>query len=732
MEAGGCAGGAVTARTTHWSSHGNAIRAVSVMRILMLRLCLLALAGGAWLAPVMTYAQTGCTAGACVSAGPRLASVDSTQGPLLNLLFRTLLPGTSVNASVLNWNELAQTDVNLNALITRLGANIGVSDTSQVLGAQITLAQLQAALVQVAQADNNTGAVSALGAISSATGAVTGTFSLGQLLQVSLPKGALSDVKLNILDLLTGSAQLYNFRNVLTTPTPVTVDTAALGLPGLANLQVWLQVVEPPVYVCGTAGAQFHSAAVRLKINAQALNNFDLAPVLSALNALGVVNASVTADVLKVQVYADIARAEGTLTSVDGVGNAVTFTARPGLVNLYVGNIADSVFFNRSQVITNGVVGMVELTRLYVGFRLSLLGIGLVDVQVPLSINARAAATGSPTQQSITLSGVFPQRREVASGTVTAANLVSDLVNNLTLNISTGTLVVKLAGIQIATPAAVVTLVNSLVSTTLGLLQSQVNTVVAPLLRVLLRDLVDNVLGLLGIRVGEAVFTVEGIARSCLAVLQLQKVLSPTSNTGRFNLSVTHNGNVVASVNNVGHDGITPQFVTTAEQDYVLAETAVNGTLLSSYATTWACADQNGNALSSGTGVSFTYTAPAIRNSPLLVTCRITNRVLSADLSITKSDSGSNYTPGGTATYVITVRNAGPDGVTAAVINDTLPNGATLSAPWSCTPSGGAACSAAAGGTAGERVVSASVDLPLNGQAVISVPVKFSTAAGSY
>ena len=66
-------------------------------------------------------AQAGCTAGACVTAGPRLVSVDSTQGPLLNLLFQSLLPGTSVNLSVLDWNAIATADVNLNALISQLG-----------------------------------------------------------------------------------------------------------------------------------------------------------------------------------------------------------------------------------------------------------------------------------------------------------------------------------------------------------------------------------------------------------------------------------------------------------------------------------------------------------------------------------------------------------------------------------------------------------------------------------
>lgn len=192
------------------------------------------------------HAQAGCTAGACVSAGPRLVQVDSTQGPLLNLLLSTLLPGTTVNASVLDWNALAQSDINLNALIAQLGVNLGLSDTSQILNTDISLGQLQLAMAQVLQADGNTAAANALNVLPLGVPGLVGTIRLSDLLQIALPPGSLALVELDVLDLVTGAAQLYNYRNVLTTPQPITVNTAALGLTGLANLQLWLQVVEPP------------------------------------------------------------------------------------------------------------------------------------------------------------------------------------------------------------------------------------------------------------------------------------------------------------------------------------------------------------------------------------------------------------------------------------------------------------------------------------------------------
>ncbi|WCE06108.1 hypothetical protein [Pseudoxanthomonas sp. JBR18] len=676
-------------------------------------------------------AQTGCTAGACVSAGPRLVSVDSTQGPLLNLLFRLLLPGTTVNASVLDWNALAQSDVNLNALITQLGANLGLSDTSQILNSQLTLAQLRLALVQVAQADGNTAAVSALNALSPALSGLSGTVRLSNLLQVSLPQGSLADIDLDLLDVVTGSVQLYNFSNVATTPQPITVDTAALGLSGVTALQLWAQVVEPPTYVCGGAGSAFHTGAIRIKLNAQAISNFDLASLRMAINGLGVSNTQLSASVLTVQAYADIARAEGTITAVDGLANTVSFTGRPGLVNLYIGSIPDATFFNRSQVITSAVVTPTTLTTLNLRFQTSVLGLGLVTAQVPLAVQAKAAATGSPGMQSFTVSAPFPQTRTASAGTVSAGSLITSLLQNLTLTTTAGAVSATLLGSPITTPSAVTTLVGQVVSLTTSTLSTQVVSLLTPILNTVLGGLVDNLLALLGIRIGEAVFTVEGIARSCAVVLSLQKVLAPTNDAGRFDLNISTGGSVVASASNVGNGGTTTPFVTTPQSTYALAEAAANGTILSRYTTTWSCADQDNNSVASGAGTSFEYVAPALSNVPTTVVCRITNSARLADLSVTKSDASSSYTPGGGGTYVITVSNAGPADVTGAVVNDTLPTGAALSGPWACASTGGGSCPAS-GGSAGGTVIAISVNLPAGAQAVINVPVSYSADAAGY
>jgi len=662
-------------------------------------------------------------------------------------LLQALLPGSNASVSVLDWNALADADINLNALLIELGADATLSNASQVLASDITLAQLQLAMANVLAADGDTLAANALQALPLNIGSLTGTIRLGDLLEVALPQGSLADINLDVLDLVMGSVQLYNFENVLTTPTPVTVNTAALGLAGVANLQVWLQVVEPPVYRCGPQGTAFHTAAIRIKINTDLVQGLDTQALEDALDLSGIeidipivgtldLNGSaVTASVLKLEVYGDIARAEGTIGSIDLLTAAVTLQARPGLVNLYVGTINDSIFFNRSQTVTSAVVSPVALTQLSVTVRLRLdpiIGptLDIADVTIPFDVRIRAVAEGSPyTMQSLLFNPAYPQTQALTCGAQCAGFFASTLLTSLDITMVSGNpTVVILGGPPITIPTAtLVNLVTGVLETQLDIL---VPAVVSPILQTVL-GFVDNVLGLVGVGIGHGFFSVEGVAQSCSAVLSLVKVLQPENDPGRFNLSISQGATVLASATDVGNNGTTGTVVSTPGQSYDFAETAGTGTVLDPYISTWACTNQAGTTVASGSGGTFALTAPALSGTAQAITCRITNRSRQANLSITKSDGSATYTPGGAGTYVITVSNAGPDPVAGAVVNDNLPEGVTLSAAWTCVATNGT-CNPASGGAAGDGSVSLSVDLDANGQAQISVPVTFSIDPTDY
>jgi uncharacterized repeat protein (TIGR01451 family) len=100
-----------------------------------------------------------------------------------------------------------------------------------------------------------------------------------------------------------------------------------------------------------------------------------------------------------------------------------------------------------------------------------------------------------------------------------------------------------------------------------------------------------------------------------------------------------------------------------------------------------------------------------------------------ADLQITKDDGVASYTPGGTLTYVITVTNTGPSGVTGAVVADTIPPPAQIASwSWACTSQTGGAtgCDVAASNSTNFTDI---VNLP-NGASIVYT-VTANVAAGA-
>ena len=425
------------------------------------------------------------TTGACITAGPRLASVDTGKSALLGPLLGGML-GSGVSLNAVDWNALAGGDLNLLNTLKLLQTQLNLSSPAQALGANLTLAQIATALAAEAQAEAKPQLAGALSGLASQLNGVGATVRLGDLLQLSTDTGSLGTTTVNALDMFTGLVQLYNRRNVLTTPTPIGISGGALGALGIVNsLQLYAQVIEPPVYVCGPAGSRFYSAAIRLKLK---LDLVTLAPVTDTLVGLGLLRSASLA-IGKLDVYVDVARGEGSLTAVDAAAKAVTLQVAPGVADIYIGSIDDSVFFNRSRSIQNsdvafGTIGGLQAT----------LALGLASVDVPIRVKSIVRGQ-APFSTSVTMSGSFPQTRTVSTSAVFVTNAANSLVNNL--QIDSMPLLGLLQGV-------VEPLVKTLVTKT-----------VTPLIAPILSGVVDPLLKLLGIGLGQVVVTVEGICQTC-------------------------------------------------------------------------------------------------------------------------------------------------------------------------------------------------------------------------
>lgn len=425
--------------------------------------------------------QAACTDQGCVMAGPRLASVDSTQGALLNALLGNLT-GSSVNVNVLDWQQLADGNINVAQMLNLLQTSLNVSTPSQALSANATLLQVLNAAAGATIGGNAASVAASLANVAMPLSVPVGNIVLGDLLKIS---GAAGQTSINALDLVMGTVQLYNHRNVVTTTTPVSLGIA--GLTGVNNVTLAAQVVEPPTYTCGPYGTGFHSAAIRLKLN---LTLPAQSPLLNILDGIaGVANSSVTLG-SSLSVYVEVARAEGALGTINTVSNIFSAQVTPGIADLYIGSISDNVFFNRNTTIsqasfTPAPFGSLSLTALF--------------VPVTGTIGIKAYARGQlPSPTTMNFSPPYPQSQTAYTGAGFASGLLSTLLGNLQVSVTLSLLpIVNL---------------NVLVG---GVLTPVISGVLSPILSSLTNVVVDPLLNLLGIKLGEAVVSVYGTYSVC-------------------------------------------------------------------------------------------------------------------------------------------------------------------------------------------------------------------------
>lgn len=171
------------------------------------------------------------------------ATVDSSQGALLNTVVGGLLGG-SVNVSVLGWNGLIGSQINLFDFLDQLKIDLGLTagGYNEVLAQNITVGKILDATSTVLGRDSST-ATSTLAALSALkVGAIVNpvTVNLGKILnlQTATPYAG-ADLGVNVFDLVQGSVQLANGTNALVADVPIT-------LPGFAAANLSTKVLEAP------------------------------------------------------------------------------------------------------------------------------------------------------------------------------------------------------------------------------------------------------------------------------------------------------------------------------------------------------------------------------------------------------------------------------------------------------------------------------------------------------
>lgn len=444
-----------------------------------------------------------CTDAACVEIGGRLASVDSNRSLLLNALLGGLL-GSSINLQIADWQALTSTKINLLDLLQAVQAEASLGTPQAALDTDVDALKIFTATAAALTAKGDTLAANAVLAARAKIG--PGQIKLGELIDACASCVSYADMEINALELLTGEISLFNYHHMVNTPNPISISGSSIGLAALGSVNLYATVLRPALIVCRTAGvsSKFYGAAIRIRLDV-ALVSVDLSSLLNVQIAglnLGSI-ANVAAQLTHVSVYATIARAEGYIQSVNALSQVVNVQATPGVVDLYVGQISDTFFWDKNRD--------VQLTDLNYG-TIGALQLSALGNPIGVAIKAKASFKGqAASYQPLLFSGSFPQQQTVSTSTTFITNTLTQLLNTLDIQLEVTS---GLTGLGVLTGT-----VTTLVNTTLGLIKPAVivvlKVVLVPVLDPLLSSLLDPALSLLGIRLGEAYVTVLSARRRC-------------------------------------------------------------------------------------------------------------------------------------------------------------------------------------------------------------------------
>jgi uncharacterized membrane protein len=244
------------------------------------------------------------------SIGSSLGNFSSADNVVLNKVLGKLFnnPG-AVSLSAVTYQGLAGSTIKLGDLAAQLG--FGSVDT--MLTSTVTLGQLLTATGTVLSNSNTILGASVTG-LASLVLSGTSSFKLGDIITAQQGSGVAASTGINVLDLITGSAELANKSHLVDVGTSMTLPVTGVG--SLAT-KLSLTVIEAAQTYIGPVGGSVKTAQV----------SETLTPNLNA-NALGLGLLTVSGDI---PVALTSAGATGTLNSItctspQGIGVGVSAT----------------------------------------------------------------------------------------------------------------------------------------------------------------------------------------------------------------------------------------------------------------------------------------------------------------------------------------------------------------------------------------------------------------------
>lgn len=183
---------------------------------------------------------------AALSIRSTLVNIDSTKAGLLNAVVGGLLGG-SVNVSLVGWQGIANTKINLLSYLDQLAINLNLSagQYDQLLQTDIGVGDLLQAAIDALRRGGDTAeaTLNAIAGLIELHGQIPGgapLIKLADLLRIAsgTPASGL-DLGLDVFQLVQGMVQVANSKSAVIASVPI-------ALPGVGNITVKSKVIEPP------------------------------------------------------------------------------------------------------------------------------------------------------------------------------------------------------------------------------------------------------------------------------------------------------------------------------------------------------------------------------------------------------------------------------------------------------------------------------------------------------
>ena len=347
---------------------------------------------------------------ASFSIGTRLLSL---QGGVANSLL-SALTGSQINLSVMDYNQLANTNINLFQYIDALRADlklVGVSyDT--VLNSNVTTGRALKVLSDLLNTNGQDSAALAVRQIANAAGDLIPAdlnkiISLGPYAQQDhIAGGSGADIKLSALDMANAILTLSEGGRQVKL-------TLGANVGGLANVDVWLGIGEPPnnspwIAITDKNTVVVSTAQTRLYINAQVL------PSGSALNGTG-------AGLINLPIFVEAASGQAKLAAINCTSGSrsATLAVKPSIGQAAIGQI--------------DVTKINDFTKPMTVNPAMLLNLLILQATAQAQVNL-----GGVTWQNVTFS-----QADIDAGTIKTVSsndllqgVVSSLLSNISLNVS--------------------------------------------------------------------------------------------------------------------------------------------------------------------------------------------------------------------------------------------------------------------------------------------------------